>query len=190
MEQSFTADNRERLTADDSSSVVSHPSSIIVVGLGNPILGDDGVGWRVVETLGGRLGVPLGEEHSALNVERLTLDCFSLGGLSLMERLIGYDRAIIVDALEVNQPPGSVMKFPLEDLPDLSGQHTTSIHDTSLQTALKVGREMGARLPGRVMVIGIAARQVYDFSEELSPEIAAAVPDAVQSILDLITSGG
>ncbi len=62
----------------------------IVVGLGNPLLGDDGVGWQVVNALAGRLA-PL-----APTVE---LDRLAVGGLGLMERLVGFERAILVDAL-------------------------------------------------------------------------------------------
>ena len=54
---------------------------ILVIGLGNPILGDDGVGWVVAREVEIRLGA------SEYNIE---VDCLALGGLSLMERLIGF----------------------------------------------------------------------------------------------------
>jgi Ni,Fe-hydrogenase maturation factor len=45
---------------------------------------------------------------------------------------------------------------------------------------------MGAQLPADIAVVGIATRQIYDFSEELSPPVAQAVPQAVQIVLELL----
>jgi hydrogenase maturation protease len=148
-----------------------HPKTL-VVGLGNPILGDDGVGWRVAQVL----------QQLAPEVE---VECLSVGGLSLMERLIGYDCAVIVDAIHTgSREPGSVLVFPLSALPDASAGHTTSVHDTSLKAALDLGRKMGARLPAEVYVVAIEAVAVFDFTKELTPAVAAAIPRAVEAVLE------
>ena len=151
----------------------------IVVGLGNPLLGDDGVGWKVAEVVKQRLG-----ESSPFAVE-----CFSLSGLSLMEQLIGYERVILIDSLNTGKHnQGEVVTFTLDTLEDLTYGHSASAHDASLKTALGVGRTMEAALPADkdIHVVAIEARHVYDFKEELSPEVAAAVPVAVQKVLDLL----
>ena len=148
----------------------------IVIGLGNPILGDDGIGWKVAQEVQSKI------ENLKSEIE---VDCASLGGLSLMERLVGYDYAILVDALALDYPPGSVHTFSLDELPGRAG-HAASAHDTSLQNALRLGRSMGAHLPGRVTVVGVAAQPVYDFGEELSPPVNAAVSVAAQTVLDLL----
>jgi hydrogenase maturation protease len=154
-----------------------HPQ-ILVVGLGNPILGDDGIGWRVAEAVKTAL---LEEDPVNPNIE---VACYSLGGLSLMERLIGYDQAIIIDAVQTaTGDPGQIYDLSLADLPDLSAGHLTAVHDTSLQTALKLGQEMGAALPSEIRVVGIEADKVYDFSETLSPAIEASIPEALQLVL-------
>jgi len=115
------------------------------------------------------------------------VDCLSLGGLSLMERLLGYERAIIVDSMETGQRPvGSVRTFPLASLPDPSSGHSASAHDTSLITALKTAESLGVQVPKRVDVVAVEAQNVYDFSEELSPPVAAAVPEAVQAVFNLL----
>ncbi len=146
----------------------------LIVGLGNPILGDDGVGWRVAEEVW-RIR------------PSLEADCLSLGGLSLMERLIGYNQVILVDAMQTgNNDIGTVAVCPLADLPDLSAGHTTAVHDTSLQTAIELGQQMGAELPAEIMVVAIEAEQVYEFSEELTPAVAAAIPEAVAAVLRLL----
>ena len=104
----------------------------------------------------------------------------------LMEHLIGYDRAILVDAFALDEPLGSILVLKLSDLPNYSAFHTTNAHDTSLQNAIKFGRAMGAPLPDDVTVVGIATKHVYDFSEALSPPIAEAVPQAARIVLNLL----
>jgi len=158
----------------------------LIIGLGNPILGDDGVGWKVVEEIDQRLKIKDSRESLILNHQSLDLDCAAVGGITLMESLIGYDRAIIVDAVIAHQPVGSVSIFRLDELPDHSTLHTSSAHDASLQTAIAAGKAIGAHLPDEVIVVGIEAEKIYDFSEELSPEVQAAVPRAADEVLMLL----
>jgi hydrogenase maturation protease len=156
----------------------------IVIGLGNPILGDDGVGWKVVEALQSQSTIP--NQQSTIE-----LDCVSLGGLSLMERLAGYERVILIDSIFTGKSPlGSVTTFTLGSLPDLTAGHSASAHDTSLRTALNVGRSMNIPLPtdDQVQVVAIEAKNVYDFSEALTPAVAAALPAAVAVVLELLGS--
>ena len=110
----------------------------------------------------------------------------SLGGISLMEHLIGYDRVILIDAFALDESAGSILVLKLNDLPDYSAFHTTSTHDTSLQIALELGKSIGAPLPEDVTVIGIATKRAYAFSEELSAPVAEAVPLAAKILLDML----
>jgi hydrogenase maturation protease len=149
----------------------------LVIGLGNPILGDDGIGWKIAEELASVIG-----QDSSVEI-----DTAALGGLSLMERMLGYDRVVLVDSMETGQGPvGSVQTFPLASLPDPMAGHSASAHDTSLITALKTAESIGADIPKRVDVVAVEAQNVYAFSEELSPPVASAVPVAVQAVLDLL----
>lgn len=148
----------------------------LIVGLGNPILGDDGVGWKVAQEVEKQLGPD----------SQVEVTCLSLGGISLMEHLIGFERVILVDAFASNENPGSIMVLKLDDIPNYSAFHITSIHDTSLQNAIELGKSMGAFLTDDITVVGIATKKVYDFSETLSPAVADAVPQATQIILDLL----
>jgi hydrogenase maturation protease len=161
------------------NSVKPQPSAAafagtIVVGLGNPILGDDGIGWRVAQVV----------ETLAPDVE---VDYLALGGLSLMERLIGYRRVIIIDAIQTRGGQcGDVYILPLDALPNLSAGHTTAVHDTSLSTALALGRSMGADVPDDVIIVGIEAERIYDFSDEISTPVSAAIPAAAQAVLSVL----
>lgn len=160
----------------------------LIIGLGNPILGDDGVGWRVAEEVRKKL-LPPSPPAPSLESEGgdvVDVECLSLGGISLMEHLIGYQRAILIDAFSLDGPTGSILVLKLCELPKYSAFHTASAHDTSLENAIKLGRSMGAQLPEDITVVGIATRTIHDFGEDLSPPVAQAVPQAVQIVLDLL----
>jgi hydrogenase maturation protease len=157
----------------------------IVIGLGNPILGDDGVGWHVAEEVKHKLSSPP-PPHLEVDGDRVDVDCYSLGGISLMEHLIGYERVILIDALISEDDPGSITVTKLNELPDYSAFHITSIHDTSLQNAIKLGKSLGAKLPDDVTVVGISAKHVYDFSEELSPSVSKSVSKATDIVINLL----
>ena len=94
---------------------------------------------------------------------------------------------IIVDAIVTEGgTPGEIHSFPLADLPDPTAGHTTSVHDTSLMTALEMGKLMDVHIPEDVHVIGIEAHKIYDFAEELTPRVANAIGEAVNKVCALI----
>ena len=144
----------------------------LVIGLGNPILRDDGVGLRVVRALGGRIdgahGVDLAED--------------SHGGLRLMERLIGFDQAVVIDAIVTGAPPGTLHVMNGSGRPT---QRSASAHDVDLVTALALGRQAGAHLPDPedILVVGVEAEDVLQFGEQLSSAVEAAIPQAVDLVL-------
>ena len=156
----------------------------LLIGLGNPILGDDGIGWRVAEEAEAILGKRPKSERERHPVDVLYL---SLGGLSLMEHMEGYQDVIVCDSIIVkDQPNGTIYSLPLSRLPDFSSGHSTALHDTSLASALAVGRKMEMELPEDIWVVAVSAEYVYDFSEELSPPVAAALPGAVDVLMDIL----
>lgn len=153
----------------------------ILIGLGNPILTDDGVGVKVAYEIERRLG-----ENIPAN---LTITEASVGGLRLMELLEGYDRAIIVDAIQTGNghPIGSIFRLNLTDLRDISPtQHSASAHDTSLVTALDAGIEIGMKLPLDITIFAIEVENILDFNEHPTPSVATAIPLVVDMVLDII----
>ena len=90
-----------------------------------------------------------------------------------MERMIGYDRVVIVDAILTDQEPGTIHILSPDDIPT---QRSASVHDVNLPTALEFGRKAGAQLPSSnaITLIGIEAVDVQTFDESLSPELERA----------------
>jgi hydrogenase maturation protease len=160
-------------------SGASTAERVLVLGIGNPILGDDGVGWRVAAAVGERL-------HG----DAVEVDCVALGGLALMERLVGYDRAILVDAFHGSgDPPGTLRAMTLDEVPGREASHLDGAHDVPLQMALTVGRKLGAALPDQITVVSVEAARVDTFGEGLTPAVAAAVPGAIRLVERLAVGG-
>ncbi len=171
----------------------------LVIGLGNPMLGDDGVGWRIAQEVERRLrasdpGAP-DDPPSALNPQLSSVpaevDCAALGGLSLMERMIGYERVLLTDAVITGRHPiGHVLTLTLEDLISGVSGHSGSTHDVSLATALEIGSTMGAELPEELLIVGIETSPNFEFGEVLSPPVNAALPLAVEAALATLARWG
>ena len=97
----------------------------LVIGLGNPILTDDGVGIQTARAV--RAALP---PEADVDVREV-----SVGGLALMEAMIGYDRVILIDALMTpGSEPGTIRRLSLDELGHTL--NTASSHDVNLPTAL------------------------------------------------------
>jgi hydrogenase maturation protease len=144
----------------------------LVIGLGNPVRTDDGVGLAVARAVRERLDGTEGVDVTELWA----------GGLRLTEAMSGYDCAVIVDALTSGEAaPGAVRRLELSDLK--ATRNVTSTHDTSLPTALEMWRILGLPLPAHISVWGVEGLDLETLSEELTEPVAAAVPVAAEAIL-------
>ncbi len=150
----------------------------VIIGLGNPLRADDGVGLSVARLLGERL------RGGGVDVAELWA-----GGLRLVEAMTGYDRAVVVDAMSTRAvPPGSIRKLRLSDLG--GSRNIACVHDTSLPTALEMWRRAGEPLPAEISIWGIEVQDMDSFSEDLTGPVAEAVPRAANAILDELRTWG
>ncbi len=148
----------------------------IVLGVGNPILKDDGVGIHVAEKLKQHIhdgGITIGEAFT--------------GGMPLLEMMVGYDKAIIIDAVKIESKAGKVIRLSIEDFATV---HSCNPHDIGLFEALKIADEMGINVPKETVVIGIVIDKALSFGENLSAEVEKAVPKAVKMVLQEIQARG
>jgi len=153
----------------------------LVLGLGNPLVTDDSVGLRVAAELR-----PMLAHRPDVDVDE---DYW--GGLRLMERMVGYGRAIVVDAICTGEAPGTIHRLAPGAL---ATQRSASAHDVNLPTALAFGRQAGLELPDdeRILLVGIEAEDILSFGEQCTPAVRAAIPVAVRAVLDALDddSGG
>ena len=111
------------------------------------------------------------------------------GGLDLMEMMVGYDRALIVDAMVTGKErPGTIYDFPLSDL--LETLNSTSTHDATLSQAMELGRMLELKLPEDIAVIGIEADDVITFGEQLTPAVEQAKYQVIKKIQMELRIGG
>ena len=143
----------------------------LILGLGNTILSDDGVGCRVAMTLKDRINSPDVDIMEA-----------SIAGLDFLDLLTGYDRTIIIDAIQTEKgTPGQIYRFG----PDIltSTRHAGTPHDVNLATALELGKRLNMKLPRQIIIFAIEVKDVTSFSEECTPEVMKAIPACVKLVL-------
>ncbi len=136
---------------------------LLVLGLGNDILSDDGVGLvaarRVAELLGDRV------DHEEAAVA--TVD--------LLEMISGYHRVVIVDAFQnPDLPAGTTIRTTPDELPDGFGYR--SFHTLPFKEMLRIGAELDLPLPAEIVIHGIVVDDVVTFGESFTPLVAAAWP--------------
>ena len=144
----------------------------LVVGLGNPILTDDGVGIYVVRELAAQ-GQPDGVDVAEASV----------GGLRLLDVLRGYERVILVDAIQTRDgSPGDIYRLHPDEL--RVSMHAGSTHDLTLPGALAFGRGLGMTLPtdDNLAIVAIEVEDVLTFCEECTPTVSETIPRAVEAV--------
>lgn len=147
----------------------------IVIGLGNPILSDDGVGPRVAAELKILL------EIDNISVNDIAVKEANTGGLGLLDLLAGYDRVIIIDAIQtVNGKAGYIYRLNLDSL-NMS-LHTSTLHDFDLSAAMKLGEQIGMVLPHQVDIFAIEADDLNTFCEECTQKVNDAIPVCAEMI--------
>lgn len=145
----------------------------LVLGMGNTILCDDGIGIYVVREVAERF-----------RRDDVDFKEASVGGMRILDVVGGYDRVIMVDAIQTRQgKPGEIYRLSPQDM-KLS-LHAGSSHDLSLPGALALGRGMGLRLPDDedFVILAIEVDDVLSFAEQCTPAVQKAIPRAVDAVL-------
>jgi len=156
------------MTADGSRRPV------LVLGIGNILLRDEGVGVRVIEKL---QEIPLPDDVELVDG--------GTAGADLLDVLADRQKVIVIDAVEADCQPGTVLRFSADDLtqPDGVGM---SLHELGLGQALKMTKQLGCE-PKEVVVFGIKPKDI-SCGLELSEEIAASVPKVAELVLEEIAN--
>lgn len=151
--------------------------AILVLGLGNTIMTDDGFGVRAVEALSSRC-------HFQGEVR--LLDGGTLG-LDLLPHLEGIERLLIIDALEMQAAPGTVFRLEGEEVPRALASKL-SVHQMGVQDLLAVSELMG-HLPRELVVWGVQPESI-EMGTELTPTVAAALEPVVTGVVEELRGWG
>jgi hydrogenase maturation protease len=108
-------------------------------------------------------------------------------GLGLVSLMEGWQRVILVDAANVGQAPGRFVRFTPQEARLLGDDQRLSIHNAGLRDALLLAQTLDL-LPDEIIVYGVQPASL-DWDEDLSPQVEAAIPELVRSILDELDAG-
>ncbi len=150
---------------------VSKLKPVLILGLGNPLQGDDGVGCRVAQELEGRT---LPDDVEVMDG--------GTPGVGLLNLFQGRLRVIIVDAAEMGLAAGSVVRFRPKDVTLTGSAQRFSLHRSGVADALALASELKLALP-EIVVFGVQPERV-DWNDSLSPQVQAAVPQVIEAVLN------
>jgi hydrogenase maturation protease len=145
----------------------------LILGLGNELLGDDGVGIMVVQEL----------RRCLCGRNDLDFVEASVAGLALLDLLRGYRNVVVVDAIQTGGArPGQIYRLSEEDF--CATESPWSQHQMGLRTVLEMGRRCGCSLPGRVVVYAVEVADAQSWRRGCTREVREVIPEVVQQIVE------
>jgi hydrogenase maturation protease len=134
-------------------------NKILIHGIGNEILTDDGIGPKLVKRLKG--------DFSEKGID---FETAFLGGLEVLEYIQGYQTVIFIDAIRTKDGiPGTVYHLLPEDFN--STIHLSSVHDVSFLTAIDLGEKLELKMPRFIYIIAVEIVEDRIFNENFTPQI-------------------
>jgi len=143
----------------------------LILGVGNLLLRDEGVGVHVISALRDR---ELPDDVELWDGGTASFD--------LLDTLAGRRQVIIIDAVRTGSEPGTIFRFTPEDI-SARREQVTSLHQVGLLEALTVAEHLLDSAPQEVIILGIEPKEI-DWGLELSPEVEAAVPKVIELVME------
>lgn len=156
---------------------MTRASDIVVLGVGNTLMRDDGIGVRAVRTLAETYRLPA----------RVRVVDGGVGGLRCLSEFEGAAHLLIVDAVYGDKPPGTIERLAPENLPE-RGVAVLSAHEIGVSQLLAVARMMGM-LP-RTRILAVQVKETPAFGLELTPEIRNLLPRVVEALAEELRALG
>ncbi|MBD3414524.1 MAG: hydrogenase maturation protease [Candidatus Aminicenantes bacterium] len=149
----------------------------LVLGLGNDLYGDDGVGIHIIQCI--KEKPELKDELSAL-CESVEFKPCCQSGLSLLDVITGYDSLIIIDTIKKSNPStGKTHTLEGKDLRYIPGP---SPHYVSIPQSIEIGKKLGLKVPTIVKVIAIEAKNMYKLGENMTEEMKKKIPVILEKL--------
>jgi len=154
----------------------SEPGNIVVVGFGNEILTDDGIGVKIVKEL----------QNEEL-FSSIKFDAGWLGGFEILDFIENFNTAILIDSIRtIDGSPGDVYHFTPENF--LETLHLSNVHDASFIQTIELGRKLGMHIPQNIHVLAIEIVEDLIFSKSNSPPVEKKYPAILNFVRDFLTS--
>ena len=148
---------------------------ILILGLGNDILTDDGIGPRLANDL-----------SSMIVNDNVHFNVACCGGLEIMEYIKGYQQVIFIDAIRTKDGnPGDVYYFKPADFKETS--HLSSLHDITFLTALNLGNTLDLDLPLDLHIIAVEIIEDLEFSNEFTAPLKIRYPEILKEVFEIIS---
>ncbi len=146
----------------------------LILGIGNSILGDDGIGVYVAQEL-----------NAQINNENVDVRDVSVDGLNLLEIIVGYDKLVVIDAIMTEEGDvGEIYRLKPERIGDPS-RSAISPHHFNLATTLEIGKKLFPNeMPEEVVVYAVKAGDVTSVTEKMTKKMREAVPEVVRLIME------
>lgn len=149
-------------------------NKVLIHGIGNEILTDDGIGPKLVRRI-----------EADLSEKEIDFETAFVGGLEVLEYIQGYSKVIFIDAIRTkNGVPGTVYNLLPEDFNNTI--HLSSVHDVSFLTALGLGKELGMWMPNEIHIIAVEILEDRIFDDNFTPEIQEKYDDIYSKTRELI----
>lgn len=150
----------------------------LILGIGNPILGDDGVGFHIAQELAEKI-----------KDENIEVKDTTVNGLNLLELIAGYDKLIVIDAIMTEDgKAGEIYKLK----PEIIGEpacSTISAHHLNLANTIELGKRLFPQeMPEEVTVFAVGTQKVAQVTEEMTEAVKEAIPKIVSLVLEEISS--
>jgi hydrogenase maturation protease len=145
-------------------------NKLLILGVGNSMRQDDGIGPKIVNLIQEK-------QLSAVDVINGGID-----GLSLLDVIVYYERAIIIDAIDMQADPGTIKVFAPEQAKIIIKSDALSTHGFGLAEVIKLAEELG--IEAKLTIVGVQP-QTVGFGEWISSVVANKIPELVDIVLRL-----
>lgn len=150
--------------------------SVLVLGIGNDILTDDGIGPRIIHQL----------EKEAFP-SPVALKTATVGGLDILEMITGYREVVFVDAIKTRDGvPGTVYHLTPDNFRETL--HLSNLHDINFLNAIELGRKLHFDIPETIHILAVEIVEDRVFSESFSPPIRKKFPEIYNEIKNFLTT--
>lgn len=153
----------------------------LVLGLGNELYGDDGVGLHVIRRINQE---PQLQKELTPEEEKVSFKECTLSGIALLDVIVDYHRLIIVDTIKKTHPStGRVHVMEEKDLRYIPGP---SPHYISVPQTIEIGNKIGLNMPNHINIVAVEAKNLYNLGEGLTEKMKKAIPQIIKTLKKVI----